>query len=408
MFYSNEMKMLCDTFKKGNVQASVLKKDDSALKLIDEIVHPFIKDDLIHGTTVEGFLGEISPNTVYKTKMSVGLFYMYFELPETDGEYILCVGPYIYNKAFTTQKILELAERNGISPQKHKIFEEYISNVPVISETSPLFVMLEVFCERIWGADSFSFVEKNMERPGHIFSVQGADAEDDDGDVFVAMKIIEKRYKYENNLMKAVSLGQTQRAQLMLSGFSEYSFKNRITDITRNVKNYSIIMNTLLRKAAENGGVHPIYLDSVSSAYAVRIEQLTSAAEAFELMKEMLGTYCRLVRKHSIGSYSPNVQKTITMINADLSANLTLSTIAEAHGISPGYLSSVFKKEVGMTVSEYIREKRMNYAEHLLSTTHLQIQTIALHCGIMDLQYFSKIFKKHTGKTPKEYRNSVK
>jgi YesN/AraC family two-component response regulator len=61
-----------------------------------------------------------------------------------------------------------------------------------------------------------------------------------------------------------------------------------------------------------------------------------------------------------------------------------------------------------MTVSEYIREKRINYAEHLLLTTHLQIQTVALHCGIMDVQYFSKIFKKQTGKTPKEFRNSAK
>jgi YesN/AraC family two-component response regulator len=167
-------------------------------------------------------------------------------------------------------------------------------------------------------------------------------------------------------------------------------------------------MNTLLRKAAENGGVHPMYIDTVSSAYAVKIETLANTPEAFEMMKDMISTYCRLVRKHSISSYSPLVQKAITMINADLSANLTLSMIAEAHNISSGYLATVFKKEVGMTVSEYIREKRINYAEHLLLTTHMQIQTVALHCGIMDVQYFSKIFKKQTGKTPKEFRNSAK
>ena len=66
-----------------------------------------------------------------------------------------------------------------------------------------------------------------------------------------------------------------------------------------------------------------------------------------------------------------------------------------------------FKKETGKTVSEYIRDKRIEHAKYLLNTTHLQIQTIALHCGIMDVQYFSKIFKKQLGKTPKEYREAL-
>ena len=64
------------------------------------------------------------------------------------------------------------------------------------------------------------------------------------------------------------------------------------------------------------------------------------------------------------------------------------------------------KKETEKNVSEYIKEKRIEHAMYLLSTTHLQIQTVALHCGIMDVQYFSKIFKKKTGKTPREYRSS--
>lgn len=278
--------------------------------------------------------------------------------------------------------------------------------MPIVSETSPLFLMLEVFGERIWGGEQFSFFEIGREHQIPIFSPQSIEDERDDNDLQMTMKIIEKRYDYENKLIKAVSLGQTQRAQLLLSGFSEYSFKKRISDPIRSIKNYCIIMNTLMRKAAENGGVHPMYLDSVSSSYAIKVEQLASPVEAFEMMKDMLGTYCRLVRKHSISSYSPIVQKAVTMINADLSANLTLSMIAEAHNISSGYLATVFKKEVGMTVSEYIREKRMNFAEHLLSTSHLQIQTVALHCGIMDVQYFSKIFKRHMGLTPKTYRQN--
>ena len=167
-------------------------------------------------------------------------------------------------------------------------------------------------------------------------------------------------------------------------------------------------MNTLLRKAAESGGVHPIYLDSVSSSYATRIEQLGSVSAANDLMVDMFQSYCRLVRRHSMGDYSPPVQKAIVFIESDLSADLTLSSIAEVQNISSGYLSAIFRRETGKTITEYIREKRVKHAIYLLETTHLQVQTIAMHCGIVDLQYFSKIFKKHTGKTPKEYRESIK
>ena len=127
-----------------------------------------------------------------------------------------------------------------------------------------------------------------------------------------------------------------------------------------------------------------------------------------ELMKEMFSSYCRLVNKHSTSKYSPIVKKTIMLIDTDISAELSLATLARAQGISGGYLATVFKKETGKTVSEYIREKRIEHAKYLLGTTNLQIQTVALYCGIMDVQYFSKVFKKRTGKTPKEYREANK
>ena len=167
-------------------------------------------------------------------------------------------------------------------------------------------------------------------------------------------------------------------------------------------------MNTLLRKAAESGGVHPMYIDKASSEFALKIERLPDMSAVSDLMREMFASYCRLVRKHSMKDLSPIVQKAVLIIDADLSANLSLATLAEHLEVSSGYLCAIFKKETGKTVSEYIREKRIKYAVHLLSTTKLQVQTIALHCGIVDIQYFSKIFKKQVGMTPNEYRRSIK
>jgi len=219
---------------------------------------------------------------------------------------------------------------------------------------------------------------------------------------------MEKRYKYENEMMRAVSEGQINKLDFFTGKFNYNLLKKRTNDTLRNIKNYCIIMNTLLRKAAQNGGVHPIYIDNVSSSFAVKIESLQKTETAPSLMTEMFKTYCRLVRQHSMKNYSPIAQRTIAVIDSDISANLTLSVLAKQQNLSAGYLSTVFKEETGKTLTEYIRNKRIKHAQYLLSTTNLQIQTIALHCGIMDVQYFSKTFKKQTGKTPKEYRDELR
>ena len=214
------------------------------------------------------------------------------------------------------------------------------------------------------------------------------------------------RYAFENELIRAVSLGQQHKESLLTAQLNENMFERRVADPLRNAKNYCIIMNTLLRKAAEDGGVHPIYIDSTSSKFALRIELLPDTKACSSMMREMFSSYCRLVYKHSMRRYSPIVQKAILIIDSDISAELSLNSLARKLDISAGYLATIFKKETKKTVSEYIKDKRIEHAMHLLSTTHLQIQTVALHCGIMDVQYFSKIFKKKTGKNPKEYRET--
>ena len=122
----------------------------------------------------------------------------------------------------------------------------------------------------------------------------------------------------------------------------------------------------------------------------------------------MFRGYCRLVRKYSVQKYSPVVQKSMLIIDNDLSVSLSTGAIARALDISVGYLSSVFKKEVGEPLSVYIHKKRIDYASHLLHTTDDEIQSIALKCGIVDTQYFSKLFKKHKGMTPTQYRQRTK
>lgn len=166
-------------------------------------------------------------------------------------------------------------------------------------------------------------------------------------------------------------------------------------------------MNTLLRKAVENCAVHPIYIEKESSAFARKIELQTSEAAINALLKEMVQRYTLLAKKHSLRGYSPLVRRVMVNVESDLSADLSLRSQAKLLGINPSYLSTVFKKETGQTLTEYVTEKRIRQAVSLLSSTNMQIQTVAEYCGITDLCYFTKIFKKVMGMTPTQYRNEL-
>ena len=267
--------------------------------------------------------------------------------------------------------------------------------------------MVNTFGERIWGSiDNFELQDTDSGISFEFETETGRDEGKESGESQQIMKILAERYEVENRLIQAVAKGQTHRAEALLSGAGRW-LELRTPDRLRNVKNYLIIMNTLLRKAVESADVHPIYIDEISSRFAHKIEQLNSESGMNVLAREMVRKYCLLVTNHSMKDYSLLVRKVLTQIDMDLTADLSLKAQAAELGVNASYLSSLFKKETGKTLTEYVNGKRIEHDVFLLNSTRLQIQVIAQHCGISDVNYFTRLFKAHIGKTPKEYRDSI-
>lgn len=407
MFYEAELRILRDTFRKCRIHTSIANLTKSLAEHPDAELHAFLTDKIDHARKLSEYIPNTKPATIYRLRDPFGCRYMYLPLPELPTDAILVIGPYL-SEPPTQHQIMEWSESKGISPAQQKQLESYYESLPVLPDTSHLFLLLDTFAERLWGANEYSVEDIAQEPYSALSLLAEKNASSDEEDTLWKMKNIEQRYAYENELMSAVSRGQLHKVDMLLTGFSSLVFEQRVADPVRNAKNYCIIMNTLLRKSAEQGGVHPLYLDSTSSSFAVKIEQVHSLEAILPLMTEMFRSYCRLVRKHSLKDYSPPVQKALTYIDANLAGSLSLRTLAETLNVSSSYLSTLFKKETGQTLTEHINRRRIKHAMHLLESTRLQIQTVAQHCGIVDVQYFSRIFKRIAGMTPKEYRESLK
>ncbi|WP_145147720.1 response regulator [Paenibacillus xylanexedens] len=100
---------------------------------------------------------------------------------------------------------------------------------------------------------------------------------------------------------------------------------------------------------------------------------------------------------HSLCSY----------VKENLEKDLSLVRLAELHHFNPSYLSRFFKQEMGINVSEFIDDCRIRRAKELLQNTNLMVREVALQVGYEAAHSFTRLFKKLTGMTPQEYRESL-
>ena len=120
----------------------------------------------------------------------------------------------------------------------------------------------------------------------------------------------------------------------------------------------------------------------------------------------MIRHYCLLVQEHSLARYTGTIRDCLNYIDFHYMEPLSLESLAARFSVNKNYLSSRFHKEVGMTVTDYINQIRVQRASGLLRKTSLSVQQVAEQCGFADGNYFTRIFKKIQGVTPNEYRKT--
>lgn len=105
-------------------------------------------------------------------------------------------------------------------------------------------------------------------------------------------------------------------------------------------------------------------------------------------------------------SYSFFVKQALTYIDTHLTEDLSLDSIAKNSHSNASYLSRMFKKEVGKSLITYITDQRIEKAKALLHTD-MRTSEISVAVGIQDPAYFSVLFKKYTGMSPKQFRGNM-
>ena len=104
--------------------------------------------------------------------------------------------------------------------------------------------------------------------------------------------------------------------------------------------------------------------------------------------------------------YSPCIARVVAHVEKNYTQDISIKTIACDLNINAAYLGQLFKSETGQLFSAFLNKTRIENAQKLLLNTRLSLNEISQQCGYTNISYFYNIFKKFTGKTPTQYRNT--
>src|SRR5699024_313603 len=101
------------------------------------------------------------------------------------------------------------------------------------------------------------------------------------------------------------------------------------------------------------------------------------------------------------------IKQVLEYIQHNYDRDLTVAELAANVYLHPNYLHRIFKESMHCTITEYLTELRIEKAKMLLAKTTIPITEISDFVGINSRQYFSYLFKKRTGETPRDYRKRI-
>ncbi len=179
-------------------------------------------------------------------------------------------------------------------------------------------------------------------------------------------------------------------------------------DKVRNLRYHFIITTALVARFCINGGMPYQEAYTISDMYIQKADTFTTTQQISDLHPIMCVDYARRMKnilKHK--KYSKHVMSCVEYIYNNLHTRIKVEDLAEHIGINPSYLSKLFAEEMGCSISFYICDKKIDTAKRMLVYSDYTTAQISSILAFSSQSYFTEVFKKKTGKTPYEYRNTT-
>ena len=335
-----------------------------------------------------------SDNKIYRICNDIGLNYLWLYANDRN----IIFGPFLINDDYE-KYIDHIILENRMINEDAKMVEHFYNTLKILSE----------FQQKILVNILKSITQVDFEDT-RIYNVQTKriynNLEIDRPSVEQTMKMIEETDKAEKILMKIINDGDVKSAE----NFDFSTITNRQLFYRNNsftsLKTNLLIFNALAYRVALNTGLDLFLGHKILNNIKFHINKVSSSSEIKNLASTILITYTKAVRDYTLINHSHNIKQIILYIRKNLTKKIALEDIAKDLYITKEHLSRLFKKEMGITISEYIINEKIKEAKNLLKNSDFNILNIAEILNFANSSHFSNSFKKVTGVAPSAYRNN--
>ena len=312
---------------------------------------------------------------------------------------------YVWFMPFRTEPatpavINRIMKENGIPPQYTSNMQQVYYNLPVVEMQSLITTLQHLITAFIPG-----FAANHVEYINYTSEQHEVD--------FNEERIHKFTSDYMANLAEhikscgdAVITGDQTASSESMKSLLNFAVSFSETPLSQ-LKEYLSYINTFLSAKMMDTQVHPAYIFKQMHTFQLKINETVQAQELQHLPYEMVRKYCLLVKNFTYDNYSYLIRSVVNYINQHLSSELSLATLASEFGKNASYLSSEFKKEVGDTLTTYINKHRILASLRYFNTTDMSVAEVSNAVGYTDMGYFSRLFRKYVGQSPREYKKML-
>ena len=210
-------------------------------------------------------------------------------------------------------------------------------------------------------------------------------------------------YDMEKELITKIKIGNISEAKAVLNDLLGYVFFSQGNSL-ETIKYRAIELCSLLSRAAIEGGAATDNILKINNQFLKAIPSVSTLDDLCYKLQESLDAFTESMFNYVPTRHSELMKKAILYLSRNYMNPVTLEETAGHVGLNPAYFSTLFKQSCGSSFKEYLNMIRIEESKRLLSNTDYPILDIAISVGFEDQSYFSKVFKKYTGFTPKQYR----
>lgn len=356
--------------------------------------------DIFTADSLRQLAGAAAPACLYDLRDQLGVNALAFRAEDKT----LLAGPFV-NQEFMDANFRALLSAKGFSASDLPALRLYYSELPRQ--------------DRKTAADTVLAVLKSMQPSAPIGTILPVRCGTAVAAVPVASRqestnydAVYRRYEQENRFLRTIENGDVTHLLSAFENMNAFGPEERhtVSAIYQEPAVALAILRTLARKAAERGGASVVKIDEITQRATQSMTDAKDLYKAQKITEAMLLELTVAVRRsrEQLDGLSAPVRRAAEYLRLHYAQEVSLAVLAKAAGLSAPYLSTLFRKETGRTVTEYLAVLRTEQAAQLLRESDLPIQEISSFVGYTDNNYFIKIFRRRYGMTPGEYRRQHK